>query len=82
MKAMSKIVETYEDGWDCVPELKRAIRTLTHFGHLQYEINNCVRAHELPHIVEEIKEKLEEALEILDTIDTDVTYKTVDYEEV
>ena len=43
MKAMSKIIETYHDGWDCVPQLKRAIRTLTHFGHLQYEINNCVR---------------------------------------
>ena len=59
---------------------KRAIRTLTHFGHLQYEINNCVRAHELPYIVEEMKEKLQEALEILDEIDTDVKYKTVDDE--
>ena len=39
-----------------------------------------LEAHELPYIVEEMKEKLQEALEILDEIDTDVKYKTVDDE--
>ena len=78
---MANKIKTYHDGWDCVPQLKRAMRTLTHFGHLQNEINNCVRQHQLEDIVNEIKEKLEETIELLDEIDTTQEFETVDIEE-
>ena len=74
-------IKTYEDGWDCVPELKTAVNRIKELDSLTYEINNCQRDHELDYIVEEMKEKLQEAIDTLDMIDTDKEFETVDYDE-
>ena len=78
---MGQIIETYEDGWDCVPELKRAVKQIEGIKPLIYEINNCVRDHDLDFLVDEMKEHLENAIDILDQIDTDVEFETVDEED-
>jgi len=75
---MSNIIKTDHDGWDCVPQLKRAVRKMESLKYLTYEINNCVRQHDLPHIVEEMKQQLEEAIEQLDTIDITQEFETVE----
>ena len=37
------IIETFEDGWDCLPELKEVVETIEELDTYKYEINNCVR---------------------------------------
>tara|TARA_B100000780_G_C20662590_1_gene263792 strand:- start:86 stop:316 length:231 start_codon:yes stop_codon:yes gene_type:complete len=73
--------ETYEDGWDCVPELKEVVGKIEELDHYKYEINNCVRSSGLNHLVVEMKEMMEEAIEMLNNIDSNIEFKTVDYEE-
>jgi len=75
---MSKVIETTEDGWDCVPRLKAAVQKIDNLKGLIYEIKNCVRDHDLDYIVEEMKHNLENAIECLEQIDTDVVYQTVE----
>ena len=46
-----------------------------------YEINNCVREAELEEMVVEMKEMMEDAIQMLDEIDVEVEYETIeDYE--
>ena len=78
---MSKVKKTTHDGWECVPELKRAVRALKSMDQDVYEIKHCVRASKLEHLVENMKECLQEALEELDYINVDVEFETVDDDE-
>ena len=72
--------ETYEDGWDCEPRLQYAVEKIEELNSFNYEINNCVRATPLDSMVVEMTEILEGAISILNEIDTDVEFKTVDDE--
>tara|TARA_B110000495_G_scaffold197617_1_gene208176 strand:+ start:527 stop:754 length:228 start_codon:yes stop_codon:yes gene_type:complete len=72
--------ETYEDGWDCEPRLQEAVKKIEELNSFNYEINNCVRATALDSMVIEMTEMLEDAISILNEIDTDVEFKTVDDE--
>ena len=74
-------IKTIEDGWDCVPELKEVVEKIEELDHYKYEINNCVREAELENMVVEMKEMMEEAIEMLDKIDTDREFITVDDDE-
>jgi hypothetical protein len=72
-------VLTRHDGWDCVPELKEVVDILDDdLGHHLYEIKNCVRTQSIEDLVIELRQGLQEALNILDIIDTDVEYETKD----
>jgi len=72
-------VLTRHDGWDCVPELKEVVDIINDdLGHHLYEIKNCVRTQSIEDLVIELRQGLQEALNILDTIDTDVEYETKD----
>ena len=44
-----------------------------------YEINNCVRVRDLPTLVGELQQYLEEMFNHLDNIDTDQEFETVEY---
>jgi hypothetical protein len=72
-------VLTEHDGWDCVPELKEVVDIINDdLGHHLYEIKNCVRTQSIEDLVIELRQGLQEALSILDTINTDVEYETKD----
>ena len=71
------LIKTFEDGWDCLPELKEVVKTIEELDHYNYEINNCVRVTELAEMVSEMKNILEEALSQLDDINTDREFETV-----
>jgi hypothetical protein len=73
--------KTTEDGWGCVPELKQAVNAVNKTNDICYEINNCVRAHYLDHMVVEMKWALQEALEILEGIDPSEEFITVDEDD-
>ena len=75
------VEETYEDGWDCVPELQEAVEELEAIDTFKYEIKNCVRRSSLDYMVDEMKEILQNVLDKLDEIDTEVEYKTVKEDE-
>lgn len=72
------IVKTTEDGWDCVPLLTEAVDKIDELESFVYEIKHCVREEELENMVVEMKEMLEDAIMILDKIDIDVEYETVE----
>ena len=71
------LIKTFEDGWDCLPELKEVVETIEELDNYKYEINNCVRVTELAEMVSEMKNILEEALSQLDDINTDREFETV-----
>ena len=71
------LIKTFEDGWDCLPELKEVVKTIEELDHYNYEINNCDRVTELAEMVSEMKNILEEALRQLDDINTDREFETV-----
>jgi hypothetical protein len=72
-------VLTEHDGWDCVSELKEVVDIINDdLGHHLYEIKNCVRTQSIEDLVIELRQGLQEALSILDTINTDVEYETKD----
>tara|TARA_R110001592_G_scaffold77565_2_gene233359 strand:+ start:233 stop:463 length:231 start_codon:yes stop_codon:yes gene_type:complete len=71
------IIETFEDGWDCLPELKEVVETIEELDTYKYEINNCVRVTELDYMVTEMKDLLEEALSKLEDINTNKEFVTV-----
>lgn len=72
-----KVVKTRHDGWDCVPELMQAVRLIEELGHDIYEIKNCVRQNDFEGMVQNMKDYLQEAIEVLDSIDTDKEFKTI-----
>ena len=72
-----KVIETELDNWDVVPELEEALQAVDMIDTLIYEIRNNRRETPLKELVESIKEELEDAISILEDIDTDVEYKTV-----
>ena len=51
---MSNIIETTEDGWGCVPQLKDAVSELKFISNYIYEIDNCVRTSDLASMVEDL----------------------------
>ena len=80
---MSTIKQTREDGWDCAPSLRETARVVDDFGHLFYEIKNCVRAMstedmltELRYFVECLDEAVSEAENKLDGVE----FQTIDDE--
>jgi len=72
-----RIIKTFEDGWDCCPELKEVVETIESLDTYKYEINNCVRVTELDSMVTEMKDVLEEALSQLEDINTNKEFETV-----
>lgn len=74
---MAKVVKTTEDGWDCVPELMDAVRMIEEIGHDVYEIKNCVRQNDLEGMVENMKDYLQQAIDILEDIDTEREFITI-----
>ena len=74
-------IKTYHDGWDCIPQLKQASDCLEEARTEKYEIDNCVRDTELEDLVTNLKEKLERAIEYLDTIDLDTEIIEIEDEE-
>ena len=75
---MGKIIKTTEDGWDCVPELMEVVRCLGEIGHDIYEIKNCVRRNDLEGMVENMKDYLQQAIDILEDIDTEREFITIE----
>lgn len=72
-----KVERTIEDGWDCVPELNEVIQELANIKDYTYEIKHCVRKSNLNDLVEEFSETLQNAIDKLNEIDTNVEYKTI-----
>lgn len=72
-----KVVKTRHDGWDCVPELMQTVILIEELGHDIYEIKNCVRQNDFELMVQNMKDYLQEAIEVLDSIDTDREFKTI-----
>ena len=74
-------MKTYEDGWGCVPELQDAVDCLNDAKSVMYEIEMCVRQSSTEEIVSALKNSLEEALGMLEDIDTSIEYVTIDENE-
>ena len=75
------IIKTTEDGWDCIPELKNeVVYAYEEAADIIYEINNCVRNHELPDLIERLKDMCETIETSLGAIDPNQEFETV-YEE-
>lgn len=72
-----RVIETELDNWDVVPELEEALQAIDMLDTVIYEIRNNRRETPLKELVESIKEELEDAISILEDIDTDVEFKTV-----
>ena len=73
-----KTEKTYDDSWNCVPELLEAVEELEAIDTFKYEIKNCVRESSLDYMVDEMKEILQNVLDKLDEIEMEVEYKTVE----
>ena len=71
-----KIKKTTEEGWGCVPQLKRACVEIDELHHFTYEIKNCVRVSDLKEMIVDMKYLLERAVEELDEVDTNVEWIT------
>ena len=72
---------TDEDGWDCVPELNEAVKIMEEMDDIIYEIKHCVRGHSLDNMVVSMIETMREAIEELETIDTDIEWITKEEDE-
>ena len=72
-----RVIETELDNWDVVPELEEALQAIDMLDTLIYEIRNNRRETPLEELVESMKEELHDALSILEEIDVDVEYKTI-----
>ena len=73
-------IKTTTDGWDCVPELKEVVETYENAADIIYEINNCVRNHELPDLIERLRDMCGSIEMTLNSIDEDQEFETVDEE--
>ena len=70
--------KTEEDGWGCVPELQDAIDYIEECSSDIYEIKNCVRNSDLSDLINNIKNNLHDAIEVLDGISNpDEEFETV-----
>jgi hypothetical protein len=79
---MGSIIETTEDGWGCVPQLKDVVDELEFINHYIYEIKNCVRTSDLASMVEDLNETMENVKYHLSKIKVTNEYKTVfEYDE-
>jgi hypothetical protein len=79
---MGSIIETTEDGWGCVPQLKDVVDELEFINHYIYEIKNCVRTSDLASMVEDLNETMENVKYYLSKIKVTNEYKTVfEYDE-
>ena len=77
-----KTKKTMTDSWIGGRQIKEACNEIDELGHHVYEIKNCVRVSKLENIVYDMKLQLQEAINWLDEIDTDVHWETVDdYDE-
>ncbi len=74
----AKIIKTTHDGWGCVPELREVLECLDYIKDDEYEIRNCVRNSTLPHLVENLRDNLQDAIDILDGINVNKEFETVD----
>lgn len=72
-----RVIETELDNWDVIPELEEALQAIDMLDTLIYEIRNNRRETPLEELVESMKEELNDALSILEEIDTEVEFKTV-----
>ena len=75
------IIKTTHDGWGCVPELREVLECLDYTKDDVYEIRNCVRNSTLPHLVENLRDNLQDAIDILDGINVNKEFETVDDDE-
>jgi len=75
---MNRVIKTTEDGWGCVPELQEAVDLMVQIDSIAYEIHNCKRATSLEVIVREMKNSLEEAIDVLDEIDVNREFETIE----
>jgi hypothetical protein len=75
------VIKTTEDGWECVPELKQAVRAINQTNDMCYEINNCVRSSGLESLVNNMTAALEHAIDILEGIDYSNQFITVDEDQ-
>ena len=71
------LIKTFEDGWDCLPELKEVVKTINELDTYKYEINTCVRDTQLDYMVSDMKNLLKEALSQLEDINTNIEFETV-----
>ncbi len=71
------VVETIEDGWDCIPELKDAVTELSMINDYVYEIKNCVRISDLESMVVDMNEIMDNVKYHLSKVDTTKEYKTI-----
>ena len=69
---MKTIIKTTADGWDCIPELNEVVYTMEELNDYIYEIKNCQRSSDLEEIVFDMQAIMEQAIEQLQQIDTDV----------
>ena len=74
---MSNIIETTEDGWGCVPQLKDAVSELKFISNYIYEIDNCVRDSDLTSMVEDLNETMDNVKYHLSKIKVNSEYKTI-----
>ncbi len=72
------VIETIEDGWGCVPELKDVTWELSMLNDYIYEIKNCVRNSDLESMVSDMNEIMDNVKYHLNKIDTTKEYKTID----
>tara|TARA_R110002020_G_scaffold19860_3_gene68140 strand:- start:2210 stop:2452 length:243 start_codon:yes stop_codon:yes gene_type:complete len=77
----ARIIKTTHDGWSCVPELSEVLECIDYTKDSEYEIRNCVRNSSLPHLVENLRDNLQDAINILDGINVNKEFETVDDED-
>ena len=81
---MSTIKQTTCDGWDCAPSLRLTAQVVDDFGHLFYEIKNCVRAMSTEDMLTELRyfaESLDEAVAHAENKLDGIEFETVSHEE-
>jgi hypothetical protein len=71
------VIETIEDGWDCIPELKDAVTELSMINDYVYEIKNCVRISDLESMVVDMNEIMDNVKYHLSKVDITKEYKTI-----
>lgn len=75
-----KTIKTTQDGWDCAPSLRDTARVVEDFGHLFYEIKNCVRVMSTEDMLGELRyfvDSLDEAVSTAENELDGVEFETV-----
>ena len=81
---MSTIKKTTFDGWHCAPSIGLTAQVVDDFGHLFYEIKNCVRVMSTEDMLTELRyfvESLDEAVAMAENKLDGVEFETVNDEE-